>query len=374
MPSAEMRRLLCTISFLSILSAVNAQEAIIADHKITGIRKIEEIPLEWIHTARDSLRIFYHGTSHSAQVKCGLNYILSEYGADYAFHRPRRTPVEKQDTLLFFHDIGGSISCARDLGRGDNGWWTCTRAVLDSFPRINVAFWSFCGGASHASEAQISTYLSQGDAIEKDYPGVRFIYMTGHTDGTGYVAGNDSTVVPTLHRNNEMIRKFCRENEKILFDFADIESHSPDGRDMMALYNDHHKYDIDGDKRADEESNWCQDYCETDPDGCYGRKYDDRCGHTDPLISQLKGEAVWWMLARMVGWEGFDQTGALNSHKPANVTASIRRCGAVKTDAFYYNIRGQRVAFRNSSLGSKAPKSRALIITKSENSLFPLVQ
>jgi hypothetical protein len=60
-------------------------------------------------------------------------------------------------------------------------------------------------------------------ALEKEYPEVIFIYiyMTGHLEGTGE-HGN-------LHVRNNQIRDYCRASNKILYDFADIESHDPDG-------------------------------------------------------------------------------------------------------------------------------------------------
>jgi hypothetical protein len=50
------------------------------------------------------------------------------------------------------------------------------------------------------------------DALEKEYPKVIFIYMTGHLDGTGE-HGN-------LNMRNNQIRDFCRRNHKVLYDFA----------------------------------------------------------------------------------------------------------------------------------------------------------
>ena len=57
--------------------------------------------------------------------------------------------------------------------------------------------------------------------LEADYPDVHFVYMTGHTDGSG-LAG-------TLHIRNQQIRDYCAANAKILYDFEDIESYDPDG-------------------------------------------------------------------------------------------------------------------------------------------------
>jgi len=62
--------------------------------------------------------------------------------------------------------------------------------------------------------------------LERDFPDVHFVYMTGHLDGSG-LTGN-------LHLRNEQIRNYCRENKKILYDFADIECYNPDGTYLAA--------------------------------------------------------------------------------------------------------------------------------------------
>ena len=73
-----------------------------------------------------------------------------------------------------------------------------------------------------ATEAEIQSYLDRMAALERDFPTVRFVYMTGHLDGSG---ANGS-----VHKRNEQIRSFCRSNGKILYDFADIESWDPEGK------------------------------------------------------------------------------------------------------------------------------------------------
>jgi hypothetical protein len=57
--------------------------------------------------------------------------------------------------------------------------------------------------------------------LETDYPQVAFVYMTGHLDGIG-ISGN-------LNQRNNQIRQFCRAHNKVLYDFADIESMIPMG-------------------------------------------------------------------------------------------------------------------------------------------------
>ncbi len=110
--------------------------------------------------------------------------------------------------------------------------------------------------------------------LEIDFPDVTFIYMTGHLDGTG-PDGN-------LYIRNNQIRSYCTANNKILFDFADIESYDPDG----TYYPDESDACI-----------WCSDWCDTRtcPD-CIS------CAHSHCYNCYLKGKAWWWMMTKIQGW------------------------------------------------------------------------
>jgi len=95
----------------------------------------------------------------------------------------------------------------------------------------------------------MQTYLDLMSGLEAEYPGVIFIYMTGHLVGTGE-DGN-------LNQRNNQIRAHCIANNSVLFDFADIESYDPDGdTNFMELYaNDN--CDYTGGNWADE---WCANH------------------------------------------------------------------------------------------------------------------
>ena len=144
--------------------------------------------------------------------------------------------------------------------------------------------WSWCGQVSWASDSDIAdSYLALMDRLEADYPEVTFIYMTGHLDGSGE-GGN-------LHIRNNQIREYCRANNKILFDFADLESYDPDGNYYLDQGTDD-ECNYDG-------GNWADQWCANNPGSCDSCS----CAHSRCLNCQRKGKAFWYMLARLAGWQ-----------------------------------------------------------------------
>ena len=218
--------------------------ALIADHTI--IAHYESLSSSTISTIQD-LHIYYLHTSHGSQIMTGL-YML-----------PHSVP--------YFHEVEG------DLGHnGDTSWETPARRYLDDHPDCDVVMMSWCGGCSDNTKQGISMYLNTFNQLEKDYPHVVFIYMTGHLDGTG-VNGN-------LYARNNQIRDFCHKNNKILFDFADIESYDPDGN----FYPD-----------EDDSCQWCDRWCQTH--SCLSCR---DCAHSHCFNCYLKGKAWWCMMAEVV--------------------------------------------------------------------------
>jgi hypothetical protein len=186
---------------------------------------------------------------------------------------------------------GGALSyqeVSADLGLvGDLAWRNATRSQLDQpLNDRNVVIWSWCGGVSDNTKEGIDIYLNAMNQLEIDYPGVTFVYMTGHLDGSG-ASGN-------LNVRNNQIRSYCIANNKVLFDFADIESYDPGGSYFLDL-NANDNCDYNG-------GNWAQEWCAANPSSELCRTCE--CAHSQALNCNLKGRAFWWMLARVAGWNG----------------------------------------------------------------------
>lgn len=244
------------IAFIFIFFMPLTALALVADHK--AVAEFDSIPSQWFDTVRSKYGyIFYGHTSHGSQITTGIDMLASE------------DSLYKSPTFRHYKD---------DLGhKGDVSWVQPTRNFLDNPVNLKykVVMWSWCGGASDNTSAGINTYLNAMSQLEKDYPDVTFVYMTGHLDGTGE-AGN-------LRIRNQQIRDYAVNNDKVLFDFEDIESWDPNGN--------YYPNETDACK-------WCPTWCSSRScPSC------SKCAHSHCFNCYLKGKAFWWMMVKLAGWD-----------------------------------------------------------------------
>ena len=269
--------------FISI--KILAQEPIIIDHSCINI---SDIPVQWIDSAKTNLHIGYGHTSHGSQLISGMNAIESYY---------------TDGTYNWSHDGGeGELHLFEGDGYGDgyldhdcgySGWDTETREYLDAYPECNVIIWSWCGQVNSVNVQE--HYLNTMSQLESDYPEVTFVYMTGHLEGLG----PDGTV----YQANQEIRYFCNTNNKILFDFADIEKYSPacDTNYQEYFANDECNYNHPNGGTA----NWANDWLVANPTHELTEisALCSSCAHSVSLNCLKKGVASWFLWAIIAGWE-----------------------------------------------------------------------
>ena len=262
-----MRIKLGLITILTILFAYGicldnaVAAAIIIDHTCTDLSKV---PAKWIKAAKTKIKLHYAHTSHGGQLLVGMKQIARSKPA-YNFTSKRGSlPITKNSLAILDGQENATYITPGKYWASKAGRRT-TQNVLNHNKRINVSMWSWCCQQDHNSRETTQKYLDAMNALEKANPKVVFIYMTGNAQKPSH----------NRYARNEQIRKYCRMNNKVLFDFADID----------CWYNG--KQQISGGIPV-EHSQYS------------GRE----AAHTTRESCRMKGNAFWWMMARIVGWSG----------------------------------------------------------------------
>lgn len=294
----------CLCSLL--VSASLYAKPILIDHRAFAL--FQGIPDPWMDAIRSNLHIAYQHTSHGSQLITGMDALkrLPAFGDRFEWS-------DSGDSgALDLDDYG--IPGIPDLSQGDyidedgvTPWVTATRNLLDNpaNDHVNVIVWSWCDIEGH----NINRYLTNMEILIAEYPDVHFVFMTGHANGGGEGDSSDA--------RNQIIRQHCLANDRILFDFADIENYDPDNKYYLdKLLNDTLDYDSDGDSARD--SNWAAEYLLAHPDsqlynlvwgtdgysGCYPCAHSNSGETAARLNCVLKGIAAWVLWARLAGWDG----------------------------------------------------------------------
>ncbi|MFC1976420.1 hypothetical protein ACFLXQ_08470, partial [Chloroflexota bacterium] len=288
-----------------------ATQPIIIDHTTTDITAIPQV---WIEQAKATLHIGYGHTSHGSQLTTGMSGLVG-------FANNGGLGLALPENIFQWNNggTGGALDLREYDGMaGDVGyypqWVNETRDYLgnpdpttgrgQTRPEINVIIWSWCGQVdTYDHQEMLDRYLLPMNQFEQDYSSITFVYMTGHAEGTG----EDGDV----HIRNQQIRDYAIANNKILFDFYDIELYDPDGnyygnKDV----NDNCDYDSDGNGSLDE--NWATDWQSSHTQNTDW--YSCSCVHSQALNCNQKAYAAWWLWARLAGWDG--ETTAQNNTAP----------------------------------------------------------
>jgi len=280
--------LLLVLALVGFSSLAEAQ--ILVDHNCC---RLPTVPATWIAQAKTKLHIAYGHTSHGSQVTTGMTGLVT-------FTKGCGGPQFDWNN----GGSGGALDLHDQAMKDDVGyypqWVNETRSYLNnpSNKDVNVIIWSWCGQhGGYTEKDMIDRYLAPMTQLEKEYPNVQFVYMTGHVN-----AG----VQTDTKARNQQIRDYCRLNKKILYDFADIESFDPDGLYYIDV-NDNCDY---FDRNNQKAGNWALNWQNAHKEGV--EWYQCGSAHSQALNANLKAYAAWWLWARLAGWPG---TTALQTDK-----------------------------------------------------------
>ncbi len=287
---SSRRFILLIVCVLNGLSPAMRAEPILVDHACTDIT---EVP-EWaILRAKAYLHIAYGHTSHGSQITTGMTGLVA-----FANSGGKGLSLSKDIFVWNNGGVNGGLDLHDRAMIDDVGyypqWVNSTRTYLNDPQNadVNVVMWSWCGQVSskYSSDRLLSEYIDPMSQLESEYPHVTFVYMTGHVDH-----GNDANNKAA----NQVVRDYCRANNKVLYDFAHIESHDPD-----SVY-----YPFPSDN--------CDYYASRTGVllGNWARQWQNRhtvnvdwyqctSAHSEPLNANQKAYAAWWLFARLAGWSG----------------------------------------------------------------------
>jgi hypothetical protein len=221
-----------------IITTEDLPQSMIIDHRYTELSAIPDSAL----SAAIAIRILVRHASVGGNINNGLDDI---YDSDNKYDRSN-------------WDF---------QNRGNPGWEakvddlvTQTSAQFETF---DVFTMKLCYIDDNASWTYYRDHMEQ---LEADYPDKIFVWWTMPIT----TSGNSSR-----DAFNASVRSYCHANDKILFDIADIECHSPSGVKQT-----------DGSGREIMYSGYTSDG-----------------GHLSTAGSQHVASAFWYLMARLGGWD-----------------------------------------------------------------------
>ena len=287
----------------------------IADNSTATESTLRSIPTEYIELARNNLHVAYQHTSHGTHVSYGL-FGLQDFkvGDDVTFgitnNNPTADKLDFRDYALGSYAASGED--ASDLSRNETAFIQATRNYLDDPDNavINVVMWSWCDIAGHNVEGNylpgMQTLISEygvggskiGSGAGQRENSVTFIFMTGHANA-GNNVGDDHP-----KGQAEKIINYCKVHGQYCLDYYGIDTHCMNDNYWEDAGDDGNSASYGGNFYADYQNSHSLGihYYEnkTSPGGdvAFGQH------NTQHITANRKAFAMWYILARIAGWDG----------------------------------------------------------------------
>ncbi|MFN8255766.1 MAG: T9SS type A sorting domain-containing protein [Bacteroidales bacterium] len=319
---------------LLLICPVIFGQGIIIDHTCTDL---SQIPDEFITKAKSDLKIRYFRRSHGSQVDNGGMAAIRRYSVAYA-EKYNFNKTGSGGALLLSTQLSSEPWNSLDFENAT--WVSITRSYLDdpANAQINVIMWAWSSNFYACSSQQ---YLDDMEMLIGEYgPGgskgravpVTFVFQTA----CGQKSLDRNSIV---FAGNQLIRNHCKTNNRILFDFNDIECYDPSGTyfgdgsgannatytnarmlgDDVAYLSNNPGGSVYNDRR-----NWAIDWMAANPNSELTKMTADNicqsCEHSQGVFEGetkdnarlhcvLKGRAAWWLWATLAGWNNSNPTG-----------------------------------------------------------------
>ncbi len=279
------------ISFIILLNLIVIKafsQPIIVDH--TVVDKYQDMPEYYINEVK-KMWITIPGESHSQAYRTGLTLLESSYPA-YAVNIGSNVPEAYTTSHLrasgtTWGDVNNETGWINSYGEED--WFTSALAIsrtkagithcnTNNLSIVAIGFgWCYDPGISFTD--YISATQEYIDYCVTNSYNTKIVFTTGTVDSYTGEAGY------IKHLGYESIRNYvAADPTRILFDYADILCYNDDGSSNTTTWNGH-TYPI---------------ITTTNLGG-------GEVGHISSTGALRLGKAIWYMLARIAGWNGLPQ-------------------------------------------------------------------
>ena len=257
----------------------------VVDHRDVDITRLTEAQIQ---RAKDVLHIAYGHTSHGSQLTDGMSGLVGfANGGGKGLALPQDVFAWNYGGHEGALDLRDGVLC-NDVGYYPD-WVLCTSNYLNDAANadVNVVIWSWCGQMTwkYSGGTLSNEYLLPMAAFERDYPNVTFVYMTGHVD-IWDDANNKAAC--------EVIRAWCASNNRVLYDFNDIEHYNPDGTYFEFVGDDCAVFDGAGGSQI---GNWAVAWQTSHVQNVDW--YSCGSAHSEPLNANMKAYAAWALWCRL---------------------------------------------------------------------------